>query len=141
MQRAVEQATLVLPVLMQDVELGGMVQIHDLWKQILNQKSWKDRIPMVILTHTRIEEHALWELEGFQISLARDTWDDGNRAHDVLCCDSLYGLAAVQLEKALRNAKSSQDLENLAARVEDTCDPIRPVGIWLLIWFILLVTL
>ena len=126
MQRAAQEATVVVPVLRMDPQ-KEMIQLYNEWTQVLGQKIWADRIPLVLLTKAVLQKSAKRERNSRRMAVADITWNDSERAKDVLHCDSLIGMAAIQLEVALHEA--NLDTGSLAARLQTTEDPLNAVSV------------
>lgn len=112
MAQAAEEATIILPVIGMDTISRNGTDAESPWNEwnkVLIQRRWKDRIPMVLVTKT-LPTSKKQELDLIQDRVAVKVWGTQTRAVDVLCCDSLVGLGALQLQDALAEETSKGGL-------------------------------
>lgn len=140
MKHAVEEATLIIPVVAFGTLTSGSGAMWEAWKKTLHQQRWRSRIPAVVVTKARREDGNHMELEILQDAVAFAVWGTVKQCNRVLFCDSLIGLGAMQLGRQFSQYTEIQDQDDLewsseyshtlAENIQNPSSPMRYVLIF-----------
>jgi hypothetical protein len=140
MSNAAKEATVIVPVIQyadgfKVIKTTQMEErskeINKIWSQILHQKSWMERIPLVLLTKARRHAEGNNEkLQHAQRKISAFAWDHTKHEKRVVCCDSLLAMAALHLEHEIELETPSS---TISMRIRDKTDVLHPVSSTLVI--------
>lgn len=137
MKHAVEEATLIIPVVTFRTVNRAFGAMWAEWEKTLHQKKWRNRIPVVVVTRALREDHNQKDFDVIQQAIATKVWETNKQCNRVLFCDSLLGLGAMQLERLFNQYTENQDQETLewsseysltlAEHIQNPSSPMRHV--------------
>jgi hypothetical protein len=136
MNNAAKEATVIIPVIQYKqvfkvVRASGFVQeqeIDQIWHRIIRQKSWVDRIPLVLVTKVQrsLGDKDNVRLQHTQCKIATFVWDQVTHKKRVICCDSPLAMAALHLEYEIQSKTPSSMILERIYNKDDVLHPVSP---------------
>lgn len=130
MHNATNEATSIIPVVeyqeafkvvKHNAELN---KINDVWRRTLRQKSWMERISLVLVTKAHLAKNLAMQQQ-VQSKVSAFAWDCPTYEERVVLCDSLLAMAALQLECEIQEGTPSSEI---LGRIADSRDVLNPVS-------------
>ena len=132
MYNAANEATSIIPVVeyreafkvVKHKTHAELNEINAVWRRTLRQKSWMERISLVLVTKAQLAKNPAMRQQ-VQSKVSSFTWDCPMYEERVVLCDSLLAMAALQLECEIQEDTPSSEI---LGRIADSRDVLNPVS-------------